>query len=142
MFDNLRAAVSTVLVGAERKLAQRFEALAAHYVWGPSFARPRTGQEEGSVEGRGQGIRWEHLVPIPAGASLATRDVDLVARLDHRATEHRDHEGRSIRPVRSRAWPDAAASGTAFRPHAVVLARASRRSLVKVEGAVYSVRAT
>jgi transposase len=31
VFDNLRAAVVKVLVGAERKLTRRFEALAAHY---------------------------------------------------------------------------------------------------------------
>ena len=140
VFDNLRAAVTKVLVGAERKLTQRFEALAAHYVFEPCFARPRTGHDKGGVEGRGKGIRWEHLVPIPAGESLAAISIDLVARLDRRAAEHRDHEGRSIadrfEAERGRMLPLPA---HAFRPHAVVLAGASRRSLVKVEGAVYSV---
>jgi transposase len=140
LFDNLRAAVAKVLVGAERKLTRRFEALAAHYVFEPCFARPRTGHDKGGVEGRGKGIRWEHLVPIPAGESLAAISADLVARLDRRAAEHRDAEGRSIAErfdaERGRMLP---LPTHAFRPHAVVLAGASRRSLVKVEGAVYSV---
>jgi transposase len=140
LFDNLRAAVAKVLVGAERKLTRRFEALAAHYVFEPCFARPRTGHDKGGVEGRGKGIRWEHLVPIPTGESLTAISADLVARLDRRAAEHRDTEGRSIAErfdaERGRMLP---LPTHAFRPHAVVLVGASRRSLVKVEGAVYSV---
>ena len=140
IYDNLRPAVARVLVGAERKLAARFEALAAHYVFEPCFARPRTGHDKGGVEGRGKGIRWEHLVPIPAGATLAEVSGQLVAKLDARAAEHRDAEGRSIAErfevELGRMLPLPA---HAFRPHAVVLPLVSRRSLVKVEGAVYSV---
>jgi transposase len=140
VYDNLRAAVAKVLVGAERELTRRFEALGAHYVFEPCFARPRTGHDKGGVEGRGKGIRWEHLVPIPGGDNLAAISAGLVAQLDRRASEHRDAEGRTIAErfevERGRMLPLPA---HAFRPHAVVLAGASRRSLVKVEGAVYSV---
>jgi transposase len=140
IYDNLRPAVARVLVGAERKLTARFEALAAHYVFEPCFARPRTGHDKGGVEGRGKGIRWEHLVPIPAGVTLAEVSGQLVAKLDARAAEHRDAEGRSIAErfevELGRMLPLPA---HAFRPHAVVLPLVSRRSLVKVEGAVYSV---
>ena len=140
IYDNLRPAVARVLVGAERKLTARFESLAAHYVFEPCFARPRTGHDKGGVEGRGKGIRWEHLVPIPAGASLAEVSGQLVTKLDARAAEHRDAEGRSIAErfevELGRMLPLPA---HAFRPHAVVLPLVSRRSLVKVEGAVYSV---
>jgi hypothetical protein len=140
LYDNLRPAVARVLVGAERKLATRFEALAAHYVFEPCFARPRTGHDKGGVEARGKGIRWEHLVPIPAGDDLATISGSLLAALDRRAGEHRDAEGRTIAErfadEHGRMLP---LPEHAFRPHAVVLASVSRRSLVKVEGAVYSV---
>jgi len=140
IYDNLRAAVVRVLVGAERKLAPRFEALAAHYVFEPCFARPRTGHDKGGVEGRGKGVRWEHLVPIPAGETLDDVSRLLVARLDTRASEHRDAEGRTIAErfevELGRMLPLPA---HAFRPHAVALPSVSRRSLVKVEGAVYSV---
>lgn len=140
VYDNLRPAVAKVLVGAERKLTARFQALAAHYVFEPCFARPRTGHDKGGVEARGKGIRWQHLVPIPAGASLAAISSGLVAALDRRAGEHRDSDGRTIAErfadEHGRMLP---LPQHAFRPHAVVLASASRRSLVKVEGAVYSV---
>ncbi len=138
LYDNLKAAVARVLVGAERKLAARFEALAAHYVFEPCFARPRTGHDKGGVEARGKGIRLEHLVPIPAGASLNEVSAQLLSRLDGR--EHRDSEGRTIAQrfevEHGRMSP---LPGHAFRPHAVTLPSVSRRSLVKVEGAVYSV---
>jgi hypothetical protein len=140
LYDNLRLAVVKVLVGAERRLTARFEALAAHYVFEPCFARPRTGHDKGGVEGRGKGVRWEHLVPIPAGESLEEVSRLLVERLDRRAAERRDAEGRSTAErfgdELERMLPLPA---HAFRPHAVAFPSASRRSLVKIEGAVYSV---
>lgn len=140
LYDNLRPAVARVLVGAERKLAARFEALAAHYLFEPCFARPRTGHDKGGVEARGKGIRWEHLVPIPAGESLAAISADLTARLDSRAAEQHGSDGRTISDRfgdelgRMLPLPE-----HAFRPHSVVMAWVSRRSLVKLEGAIYSV---
>jgi transposase len=140
VYDNLRAAVTKILVGSERKLTARFESLAAHYVFEPCFARPRTGHDKGGVEARGRGIRLEHLVPIPAGDSLAAISAMLVTRLERRAAEQCDAEGRTIldrfADELGRMLPLPAHS---FRPHRVTLAGASRRSLVKVEGAVYSV---
>lgn len=140
LYDNLRPAVAKVLVGSERKLTTRFQSLAAHYVFEPCFARPRTGHDKGGVEARGKGIRWQHLVPIPAGDDLTAISAGLLASLDRRAGEQRDAEGRTIAErfaeEHGRMLPLPA---HAFRPHAVVLASVSRRSLVKVEGAVYSV---
>lgn len=140
LYDNLRLAVAKVLIGAERRLTTRFQALAAHYVFEPCFARPRTGHDKGGVEGRGKGVRWEHLVPIPAGESLEEVSRLLLERLDRRAAERRDAEGRSIADrfgdELGRMLPRPA---HAFRPQAVVFPVASRRSLVKIEGAVYSV---
>ncbi|HYG66455.1 MAG TPA: ATP-binding protein, partial [Anaeromyxobacteraceae bacterium] len=140
VYDNLRAAVTKILVGSERKLTARFEALAAHYVFEPCFARPRTGHDEGGVEARGKSIRLQHLVPIPAGDNLDAISTTLVARLERRAAEERDADGRTIHDrfadERGRMLPLPA---HAFRPHAVRLVAASRRSLVKVEGAAYSV---
>jgi transposase len=61
IYDNLKAAVRKILhVG--RELSGRFEALAAHYVFEPSFARPYTGHDKGGVESRGRGVRLQHLV--------------------------------------------------------------------------------
>ena len=39
-YDNLRPAVTRILVGGERALTARFAALASHYLFEPCFCRP------------------------------------------------------------------------------------------------------
>ena len=53
LYDNLKPAVTKVLVGNERQLAAPFTAMGAHYIFEPCFARPRTGHDKGGVEARG-----------------------------------------------------------------------------------------
>lgn len=74
-----------MLLGSERELTTRFAALANHYLFEPCFARPATGHDKGGVEARAKGIRWQHLVPIPAGHNLesisrAQREVSVWER--------------------------------------------------------------
>ena len=132
-YDNLQAAVAKILVGSERELSPRFLALATHYLFEASFARPRTGHDKGGVEARGKGIRWQELVPIPSGPDLATISAALLARLDTRVTETFAEEHAAMLPLL--ATPFRAARCT---PGVSV----SSRSLVKVDGAVYSVWST
>jgi len=129
-YDNLRAAVAKILVGAERKLAARFEALASHYLFESSFCRPRTGHDKGGVEARGKGIRLQHLVPIPTGADLEEINRALLARLDEQSVDERF----AVEQARMLPLPE-----HPFRARATRLASVSRRSLITVEGAVYSV---
>lgn len=139
-YDNLKAAVSKMLVGSERQLSARFLSLATHYMFEAVFARPRTGHDKGGVEARGKGIRWQQLVPIPNGPSLQTVNAELMLRLDDGAQCRRNDEGQtvgerfaiefsSMLPLPS--LPHHAAS--------TQTACVSRRSLVKVAGASYSV---
>lgn len=139
-YDNLRPAVSKILVGSEREVTTRFAALASHYLVEPCFCRPATGHDKGGVEARGKGIRWQHLVPIPSGDSLATIGGQLLSQLDARHSEGRDADGRTIGDRFSAErrqmlplpqWP--------FRARATHAVGVSRRSLVVVEGAYYSV---
>lgn len=139
-YDNLRLAVRKIFVGAERALTTRFEALASHYLFEASFCRPATGHDKGGVEARGKGIRWQHLVPIPSADSLATINAALVARLDERQSDGRDADGRTIgdrfavergQMLPLPEWP--------FRARLARSVGVSRRSLVTVEGAYYSV---
>ena len=88
-YDNLKAAVKKHLVGSERVLASRFEALASHYLFEASFCRPRTGHDKGGVESRGKAIRWQHLVPIPREESLDTMRTALLSRLDATVDQER-----------------------------------------------------
>ncbi len=140
-YDNLKSAVRRMLVGSEREMTERFTALVSHYLFEPCFCRPATGHDKGGVEARGKAIRWQELVPIPAGESLLVINERLVARLDERQNEiRRDGDGRTIgeRFVEERGsmLPLPERPFLARRTHHVDV---SRRSLVTVEGAVYSV---
>jgi transposase len=133
LYDNLRAAVARILVGSERQLATRFEAMVAHYVFEPCFARPRTGHDKGGVESRGRAIRRQHMVPIPSGERLDDVSTALLARLDAAVDDTRAAQ---LAGERAQMLPLPTID---FRAAAVRICVASRRSLVKVEGAVYSV---
>ena len=81
-YDNLSAAVAKVLVGAPRVLRPRFAAMVAHYALEARFCRPGEGHDKGGVESRGGHIRWQHLVPLPRGPSLAEISAALQVRVD------------------------------------------------------------
>ena len=129
-YDNLKAAVAKTLVGSERLLTSRFEALSSHYLFEACFCRPRTGHDKGGVEARGKAIRWQHLVPIPAGDDLGVMRSALLARLDgqHDATRFAAERVQSL-PLPARP----------FDPRRVHAPSVSQRALVTLEGGVYSV---
>jgi transposase len=133
VYDNLKAAVRKILVGSERELATRFLALATHYLFEACFARPRQGHDKGGVESRGKAIRWQELVPIPSGPDLATISAALLARLDARMTEQFVDEQAAMLPL-----PSMPLRSARCLPGVSV----SSRSLVKAEGAAYSVWST
>lgn len=132
-YDNLKAAVAKILVGSERELSARFLALATHYLLEASFCRPRTGHDKGGVEARGKAIRWQELVPIPSGPDLATISAALLTRLDERAGGRFAEEQAAMLPLPAVAFRSA---------RCLVGVAVSSRSLVKVEGAAYSVWST
>jgi transposase len=133
VYDNLKAAVRKILVGSERELSSRFLALANHYTFEACFARPGEGHDKGGVESRGKAIRWQHLVPIPSGPDLATISAALLARLDERAPSQFVDEHAAMLPPPAIAFRSA---------RCVPGAAVSSRSLVKVDGASYSVWST
>ena len=128
-YDNLKAAVTRVLVGSERELASRFRALASHYLFEPVFCRPRTGHDKGGVESRGKAVRWQHLVPIPSGDALATIGDALLKRVAAKQAGKLADEFGQMLPV-----PDAP-----FDARRTLSLGVSQRSLVTLEGTTYSV---
>lgn len=140
IYDNLSAAVRRTLVGSERELTTRFLALVNHALFEPCFARPRTGHDKGGVEARGRSIRWEHLVPIPRGEDVDAISAHLITRLDDTMGRKRNIEGKTIAERFIEEKPRMLPRPTRpFRAAAVVFPRASRRALVKIETAYYSV---
>lgn len=138
-YDNLKPAVTKILVGSDRVLTQRFEAMASHYLFEPCFCRPGTGHDKGGVEARGKGIRWRHLVPIPTGSDLAEINRTLLGRLDKRLVDVRNAEGKTIGERFAEEKGSLLPLGEPFKAAKIMIAGASRRSLIPVEGAVYSV---
>ena len=138
-YDNLRPAVTRILVGGERTLTPRFAALASHYLVEPCFCRPGVGHDKGGVEARGKAIRLQALVPIPSGPSLDTINGALLAQLDARCALRRDatdetigarfdEERRVLRPI-----------DVAFVAETATVASITPRGLARVHGAYYSV---
>ena len=131
VYDNLAAAVQRVQF-PRRRLTERFEALVSHYLYEPCFARPGEGHDKGGVEGRGRGVRLQHLTPIPRGDSLAALSDWLQGEVDRHAAP--------------RVWERFAEERPLLRPEPAVAFEARRvqpvsvsRSALRVEGAWYSV---
>lgn len=139
VYDNLSPAVRKV-VFPRRELTARFQALVSHYLFEPCFARPGEGHDKGGVEARGKAIRLQHLTPIPRAESLGAIAQALLDRLDRQSATRRDREGKTalerFEGERSAMLPLPEA---AFDARKVVPCTVSRRALVRVEGATYSV---
>ena len=70
IYDNMKTAVDKVKRGKVRHINQRFQAMASHYLFEPTFCNPAAGWEKGQVERGVQGVR--HLIwqDAPAFDSL------------------------------------------------------------------------
>jgi transposase len=138
-YDNLKAAVVRILVGGERTLAPRFAALASHYLFEPCFCRPGEGHDKGGVESRGKAVRRQALTPIPSAPTLAAINQALLARMDARLATGRDGAGATIGTRFAVEAPAFRPLPAAFVAEATTFVTVSRRALVRLEGAVYSV---
>jgi len=80
-YDNLSSAVKRVLRGRRRVETDRFVALRSHYLFESVFTRPgiEGAHEKGGVEGEVGRFRRNHLVPVPAVATLAELNALILA---------------------------------------------------------------
>jgi transposase len=139
IYDNLSAAVRRRVGVGKDRLTDRFRALASHYLFEPCFARPGEGHDKGGVEGRGKGIRLQHLTPIPRGQTLREIAEALLEAIDQQAA-HRASRDEAVRErfreetERLRPLPE-----HAFDPRRVEVVSISRKSLVQIASSTYSV---
>jgi transposase len=138
VYDNLKPAVKRI-VGVERELTERFVALASHYLFEPCFARVGEGHDKGGVEARGRGIRLQHMVPIPRGESLEVLSRELLARLVKQASEARAGQESVAEKLEKERARLRALPAEAFDARQKSIVIVSRRSLVRVDRAEYSV---
>jgi transposase len=93
-YDNLKAAVQTILQGKNRREQQAFVVFRSHYLFESHFCTPGQGHEKGSVEhGVGFGRR-NYLVPMPQVASFAELNTLLLAQCQ--ADDTRQVEGQPV----------------------------------------------
>ena len=80
-YDNLRPAVTRVLLGRDRLENPRFVALRSHYGFDSFFCEPGLAgaHEKGGVEGEVGRFRRRHLTPLPHVPSLAVLNDTIVA---------------------------------------------------------------
>lgn len=95
-YDNLKAAVTKVLLGRERELNERFVLLRSHYGFDSFFCIPgiEGAHEKGGVEGEIGRFRRRHLVPVPNFETLDELN-DHIAAAD-RADDARRITGRDL----------------------------------------------
>lgn len=139
VYDNLTAAVKR-RAGMERELQSRFRALVSHYLFEPSFCRPGEGHDKGAVESRGKGVRLQHLVPVPSGASLSAISTQLLGGLGTRFFSTPRRDGRDPQAL----WTEEQAQlralpAVVFEPRQLVLVEVSSKATVQILGATYSV---
>jgi transposase len=139
VYDNLKPAVRRIM-GTQRVLSGRFQALVNHYLFEPDFTRIGEGHDKGGVESRGKSIRLQHLTPIPRGESLSEISQALMSNLEQAFSARRNGEGKSA----SELWAQErerllALPAMPFEVSRMVPVEVSSQSLVRVDGAWYSV---
>jgi transposase len=143
-YDNLTAAVTTVLLGRGRIENQRFVALRSHYGFDSFFCIPGIdgAHEKGGVEGEIGRFRRRHLTPVPVVSGTA--ELNAVMHAADCKDEHR-HIGNRRENVGA-AFAAEAASLRAlpvevFDPSTIVTARVDAKARVAVRACHYSVPA-
>jgi transposase len=64
-WDNPKTVATALLTGRDRKLNQRYAALASHYVFEPLFCMPASGNEKPVVENRVKTLQRRWGTPVP-----------------------------------------------------------------------------
>lgn len=139
IYDNLSSAVKKVVKLSERELTDRFRALCSHYLLEPCFARVGEGHDKGGVEGRGRGIRWQHMTPIVRGRDLEEISAKVMGDVELMYGSKRRRDGRRLadlfveEQIALLSLPCAEFEAREAQPVAI-----SRSSTATVNGAVYS----
>ena len=80
IYDNMKTAVTTILVGKERLYNRRFLQMCSHYLVDPVACTPASGWEKGQVEKNVQDTRHRLWQPTPRFPSLEALNDWLEAR--------------------------------------------------------------
>lgn len=76
-WDNPTTVATQIFKGRQRRLHERYAALASHYCFEPLFCLVRRPQEKPHVEGRVKFLQRDWATPVPAAADLAALNTHL-----------------------------------------------------------------
>ena len=143
IFDNMRTAVDRVGTGKVRQVNARFQAMASHYLFEPTFCSPASGWEKGQVEKNVQDARRQIWQVMPPFADLPALNAWLEARCIERWGElsHGVLPG-SVAEVHARERASLMPMGRAFDGFVEHAKRVSPTCLVHFESNRYSVPAS
>lgn len=141
IYDNLKPAVDTVLVGRERRYNRRFLMMCNHYLVDPTACTPAAGWEKGQVENQVGNVREWLFTPKVRCADLAELNAHLAARCAQLARErnHPEFPERKIAAVWEEERVALRATPIPFDGFAEKSGRISATSLVNFERNRYSV---
>ena len=80
IYDNMKTAVDTILVGKDRNYNRRFQQMCGHYLVDPVACTPASGWEKGQVENQVGVIRRRFFSPRPKFKSFAELNMWLEDR--------------------------------------------------------------
>lgn len=79
-WDNPRTVVSQIFAGRERRVNERYAALASHYTFDPLFCMPARGNEKPYAETRVRVMQRQWATPVPSVADLSALNAMFRAR--------------------------------------------------------------
>ncbi|UAJ81787.1 IS21 family transposase (plasmid) [Leifsonia sp. ZF2019] len=143
-YDNLTAAVKTVIYGTDRRRVEndRWVLFRSHYGFDPFYCLPGVegAHEKGGVEGEVGRFRRTWLSPMPEVDTLAELNEQIrrwdLRDEDRRINQRRSTVGADFAAERPLLWPLPAER---FDPGLVLQPRVDRSSLITVRMAKYSV---
>ena len=143
IYDNMKTAVETILVGKERVYNRRFLQMCSHYLVDPVACTPASGWEKGQVENQVGLVRERFFTPRLRGKSYEELNAWLLDRCVAYAQAHRHPErgDQTIWEVFEAERPKLIPYTGRFDGFHTVPAAVSKTCLVRFDNNRYSVAA-
>jgi hypothetical protein len=143
IYDNMKTAVDTILVGKDRAYNRRFQQMCGHYLVDPVACTPASGWEKGQVENQVGVMRRRFFVPRPKFKSYAELNAWLEDRClaYARANTHPEMRDKAIWEVFEEERPSLIPYVGPFDGFHAVPASVSKTCLVRFDKNRYSVDA-
>jgi transposase len=144
IYDNMKTAVETILVGKERVYNLRFLQMCSHYLVDPVACTPASGWEKGQVENQVGLVRERFFTPRLRFKNLDDLNAWLLDKCIAYAKAHRHPEltDRTIWEVFEAERPKLVPYAGRFDGFHAVLASVSKTCLVRFDNNKYSVAAS